>query len=43
MSGWDWAGVGLLIWAGASVVVAVLVGPILRASSNAREAQDREI
>lgn len=43
MTGWDWAGIGLLIWAVASVVVALLVGPVLRTCSNAREAQDKEI
>jgi hypothetical protein len=40
MNGWWWVPIGLAVWLGVSLTVALFVAPVLRRSTQAREALD---
>jgi hypothetical protein len=42
VSPWWWVPIGLAAWFLVAIVVSLLIGPVLRRSSEAREALDRE-
>lgn len=43
MDPWWWVLIGLAAWILISIVVALLLGPVLRRSSQAREALDKQV
>jgi hypothetical protein len=43
MSAWWWVAIGLVAWFGVSLTVGLLIGPVLRRSSQAREALEAQM
>ena len=43
MSAWWWVPIGLAAWFGVALAVGLLLGPVLRRSSQAREALDTQL
>jgi hypothetical protein len=43
MNAWWWVPIGLAAWFGVSLVVGLLLGPVLRRSSQAQEALDADM
>jgi hypothetical protein len=43
MSAWWWVLIGLVAWSGVSLAVGLLIGPVLRRSSQAMEVLDAQM
>jgi hypothetical protein len=43
MSAWWWVPIGIVTWSGIAIAVGLLLGPVLRRSSQAREALEAQM